>query len=153
VSGSTRRSPARRASPGSIQRVCSALPRFASESVDFVLTDPPYVHRYRSNDGRVIPNDRFKWLKPAFAELHRVLKPDSFCVCFYAWAHIDKFAVAFRQAGFRVVGHLTFPKRYTSGTRFLRYQHESAYLLAKGEPQPPCNPIGRTCSMRSPVSV
>jgi site-specific DNA-methyltransferase (adenine-specific) len=120
----------------------TALPQLPAQSVDFVLTDPPYVNHYLSRDGRTIPNDRFKWLKPAFAELHRVLKRDSFCVCFYGWAHIDKFAAAFREAGFRVVGHLTFPKRYTSSTRFLRYQHEGAYLLAKGNPQPPRNPIG-----------
>lgn len=63
-------------------------------------------------------------------------------MCFYGWAHIEKFAAAFRQAGFRVVGHLAFPKRYTSGTRFLRYQHEAAYLLAKGDPGPPRNPVG-----------
>jgi adenine-specific DNA-methyltransferase len=118
------------------------LPQVPATSVDLVLTDPPYVNRYRCNEGRIIPNDSFKWLKPAFAELYRVLKRDSFCICFYGWAHIDKFAAAYREAGFRVVGHLTFPKRYTSNTRFLRYQHESAYLLAKGEPPPPPHPIG-----------
>ena len=74
--------------------------------------------------------------------MYRILKCDSFCVCFYGWSHIDKFAVAFREAGFRFTGHLAFPKRYTSGTRFLRYQHECAYLLAKGEPRPPRHPIG-----------
>ena len=37
-----------------------------------------------------------------------------------------------REVGFRVVGHLTFIKRYASTERFLRYQHENAYLLAKG---------------------
>jgi DNA modification methylase len=32
----------------------AALPHLPSESVDFVLTDPPYVNRYRSRDGRTI---------------------------------------------------------------------------------------------------
>jgi len=118
------------------------LPQLPAASVDLVLTDPPYVNRYRCTDGRIIPNDSFKWLKPAFAELYRVLKRNGICICFYGWAHIDKFASAYREAGFRVVGHLVFPKRYTSNTRFLRYQHEAAYLLAKGNPQPPQNPIG-----------
>jgi adenine-specific DNA-methyltransferase len=49
---------------------------------------------------------------------------------------------AFRAAGFRIVGHLVFPKRYTSTTRHLRYQHECAYLLAKGYPKEPTYPIG-----------
>lgn len=37
------------------------------------------------------------------------------------------FLAAYRDAGFRVVGHLAFPKRCTSSTRFLRYQHECAH--------------------------
>lgn len=40
------------------------------------------------------------------------------------------------------MGHLVFPKRYTSTTRLLRYQHECAYLLAKGFPKEPVNVIG-----------
>lgn len=118
------------------------LPRLASGSVDLILTDPPYVKRYQSRDGRVIPNDNFTWLKPAFAELYRVLKPGRFAICFYGWAHIDKFANAFRQAGFRIVGHIVCPKRYSSGSGFFRYQHEAAYLLAKGNPQCPPYLIG-----------
>ena len=45
-------------------------------------------------------------------------------------------------AGFRIVGHFVFPKRYTSATRLLRYQHECAYLLAKGFPKEPAYVIG-----------
>ena len=32
---------------------------------------------------------------------------------------------------------MAFPKPYTSGKGFLAYQHEAAYLLAKGEPRQP----------------
>lgn len=113
------------------------LPALPEASVDFILTDPPYITRYRSRDGRTVPNDNNDaWLKPAYGELYRVLKPDSFAVSFYGWAHADRFLTAFRAAGFRVVGHFVFPKRYTSQTRHVRYQHESAYLLAKGNPTP-----------------
>jgi adenine-specific DNA-methyltransferase len=119
------------------------LPTLAPGSVGFVLTDPPYITNYTSRDGRKVANDNNdRWLKPAFAELHRVLAADSFCVSFYGWPHADKFLVAFRAAGFRVVGHLTFPKRYTSSTGFLRAQHENAYLLAKGRPKEPDYAIG-----------
>jgi len=82
------------------------------------------------------------WLFPAFAELHRVLAPNSFCISFYGWPHADRFLMAFRKAGFRPVGHLTFPKRYTSSRGFLRCQHENAYLLAKGRPKEPEYTIG-----------
>jgi adenine-specific DNA-methyltransferase len=74
--------------------------------------------------------------------MYRVLAPNSFCVSFYGWPQADRFMRAYRDAGFRVVGHLTFPKRYTSATKYLRYQHECAHLLAKGNPKPPAETIG-----------
>jgi adenine-specific DNA-methyltransferase len=119
------------------------LPTLAAGSVNFILTDPPYLVRYRSRDGRGVRNDdNDRWLKPAFAEMFRVLERDSFAVSFYGWPHADKFIAAYKAAGFRLVGHLMFPKRYTSATRYLRYQHETAHLLAKGWPQEPKATIG-----------
>jgi site-specific DNA-methyltransferase (adenine-specific) len=120
-----------------------ALPMLPDGSVDFILTDPPYITRYRSRDGRRVPNDdNDTWLMPAFAEMYRVLADNSFCVSFYGWPMADRFMQAYRAAGFRIVGHLMFPKTYASSTRFLRYQHESAHLLAKGNPAAPQKPIG-----------
>jgi len=120
-----------------------ALPHLPAQSVQFVLTDPPYLVSYQSRDGRTVPNDdNAAWLKPAFAEMYRVLARDSFCVSFYGWAQVDRFMSAWRSAGFRIVGHLVFPKRYTSVTKHVRYQHECAYLLAKGNPNKPRNPLG-----------
>ena len=49
---------------------------------------------------------------------------------------------AWRAVGFRIVGHLVFRKTYASSVRLLRYQHEMAYLLAKGSPKQPTCPIG-----------
>jgi adenine-specific DNA-methyltransferase len=123
--------------------------QMASASVDFILTDPPYLVNYRSRDGRALTNDvDGRWLKPAFAEAHRVLRPDRFCVCFYGWSKADKFIAAWREAGFQIVGHLVFRKSYASATRFLRYQHEQAYLLAKGAPRRPERPISDVLEMR-----
>jgi DNA modification methylase len=62
--------------------------------------------------------------------------PFSFCVSFYGWPH------AYRAAGFRVIGHFVFPKRYTSSEKYLRYQHECAYLLGKGHLKVPRTTIG-----------
>jgi DNA modification methylase len=111
-------------------------------SVDFVLTDPPYLAHYRSRDGRTIANDADgAWLRPAFREIFRVLRRYSFCVSFYGWHQADKFIAAWREASFRLAGHLTFTKQYASTERFLRYQHEIAYLLVKGSPSRPAQPI------------
>jgi len=118
------------------------MSRLEAESIDFILTDPPYITHYRSRDGRRVANDdNDRWLQPAFAEMFRILKPDAFCISFYGWNKIDLFMAAWRSSGFRVAGHIVFRKDYTSSVRFMRYQHEQAYLLAKGEPFPPAEPL------------
>lgn len=40
-----------------------------------------------------------------------------------------------------MVGHIIFRRSYSSSSRFLRYEHEGAYLLAKGNVTPPAKPI------------
>jgi DNA modification methylase len=57
------------------------------------------------------------------------------------WHVADKFIGAWRKAGFRIVGHVVFRKRYASSVRFLQGRHEQAYLLAKGDPKLPLAPI------------
>ena len=109
-----------------------------SESVDFVLTDPPYLVNYRARDNRRFANDdNDRWLVPAFAQVGRVLKRDRFAVCFYGWSKADRFITAWKAAGLQPVGHLVWTKNYHSQERFVRYSHESAYLLAKGNPPKP----------------
>lgn len=111
------------------------LPQLEASSVDFILTDPPYLVRYQSRDGRTVPNDdNDTWLKPAFEQMFRVLKRDCFAVSFYGWPTADKFLEAYRTAGFRVVAHLMFPKGYSSNSGYVRYEHECAHLLVKGTP-------------------
>lgn len=116
--------------------------RMDAASVDFILTDPPYICRYRDRLGRTVANDNnARWLEPAFAEMFRLLKPDSFCISFYGWHQADRFIGAWRAAGFRIVGHIVFPKTYPSSARFLEHRHEQAYLLAKGDPETPAEPL------------
>lgn len=112
-------------------------------SVDLIVTDPPYLVNYRDRDGRGYPNDdNDRWLEPAFAEAFRVLRPNRVCVSFYGWPRADRFLSAWRGVGFRPIAHLVFVKRYSSAVRFVRYQHEQAYVLAKGHPANPAEPIG-----------
>ena len=107
-------------------------------SVDFVLTDPPYLCRYRDRSGRTVANDdNDVWLRPAFAEIYRVMRQDSLCVSFYGWHAADAFIAAWRVAGFRIVGHLVFTKTYASSSRYTAARHECAYVLAKGNPHLP----------------
>ena len=113
-----------------------------AQSVDFILTDPPYLVNYRDRNGRTLQNDRDdNWLKPAMAAAYRVLKQDRLMVCFYGWPRADDFLDAWRSAGFHPVGHFVFRKSYTSSAKFMKCQHEQAYLLAKGRPPLPKNPL------------
>jgi site-specific DNA-methyltransferase (adenine-specific) len=110
--------------------------------VDFILTDPPYVVRYRDRRGRTVRNDdNTRWLGPAFRQMHRLLRDDSLCVSFYGWNHADAFLAAARDAGFSAAGHIVFRKPYASNARYLRYEHEQAFLLAKGNPPLPAHPL------------
>jgi site-specific DNA-methyltransferase (adenine-specific) len=119
------------------------LPTLPSASIGFILTDPPYLVNYRPRDGRSVAGDtNAAWLKPAFIEMYRVLQADGYCFTFYGWPHADRFMQAFRAAGFRPVGHFSFPKRYSSSVGHVRCQHECGYLLAKGNPGKPSNPLG-----------
>jgi adenine-specific DNA-methyltransferase len=121
----------------------NVLPTLPSASVSFILTDPPYLVSYKPRDGRTVAGDgNGAWLKPSFAEMYRLLKDDGFCFSFYGWPHADRFMEAFRAAGFRPVGHFSFPKRYTSSVGHVRCQHECGYLLAKGSPNKPQQPLG-----------
>jgi site-specific DNA-methyltransferase (adenine-specific) len=106
-------------------------------SVDLVVTDPPYITNYRDRNGRTVHNDdNASWLNEAFLQVYRLLKPDSFCVSFYGWPKAEKFLQVWKSVGLRPVGHLVWRKGYHSKERFVRYYHEQAYLLAKGEPKP-----------------
>ncbi len=109
-----------------------------ASSVDLILTDPPYLVSYRDRTGRSIQNDTNDvWLRPAMREAYRVLKQDRVAIMFYGWTKVDAFFAAWKDAGFRAIGHIVFRKTYASKARFLSYRHEQAYLLAKGNPPLP----------------
>jgi site-specific DNA-methyltransferase (adenine-specific) len=113
-----------------------------SESIGFVVTDPPYLVNYHPRDGRRCANDdNASWLLPAFQELYRVLKPDRFCVTFYGWPWIDQFMAAWKQCGFRPVSHLVWVKSHCSREGYTRSYHEVGFLLAKGKPRRPAQPL------------
>ncbi|WP_446741921.1 DNA methyltransferase [Silvibacterium acidisoli] len=119
-----------------------------ANSVDFILTDPPYLVNYRDRSGRTIQNDvKADWLKPAMQEAYRVLKPNRVAIMFYGWTKVDEFFAAWKEAGFQPVGHIVFRKTYSSKSRFLSYRHEQAFLLAKGRPPLPKQPVADVIDM------
>jgi adenine-specific DNA-methyltransferase len=124
---------------GDCVRVMRCMP---TQSVDLVVTDPPYLVSYRPRDGRRCFNDdNDAWLEPSFREMYRLLKPDAFCATFYGWPWIDRFMAAWQRAGFRPVSHLVWLKEYSSREGYTSSHHEVGYLLAKGHPPRPTKPI------------
>jgi len=123
---------------GDCQRLLTGLP---SESIDMVLTDPPYLvsHRGRwcSDWEPIKGDDDPSWLVPAFAEIWRTLKPNSLCLSFYGWPQADLFLTAWKLIGFRPVSQIVCVKDRIGLGHYSRSQHESAYLLAKGSPPKP----------------
>ena len=92
----------------------------------------------------IVGDDDASWVVPAFSEIWRVLKDDSFAVSFYGWPHADIFAGVFKAVGFRLVSHLALVKNVWGLGRFTRGQHEVAFLLAKGQPRVPEQPLSDT---------
>jgi adenine-specific DNA-methyltransferase len=110
--------------------------------VDLVVTDPPYLVDWQSNRREIkhelIQNDDSQdWLKPAFKAIYERMNDDSLCVSFYGWPEMDKFAIAWKEAGFKLKSHFVFIKNNIGLGWFTRGQHEQACLLAKGSPQKP----------------
>jgi DNA modification methylase len=126
-----------------IQGDCTkVLPQMPPESIDLVVTDPPYGVRYVDRRGRTVANDdNLTPVLAAFGDVYRVLKQNRFCISFYGWNHVDEFFRSWRAAGFYPVGHLVWRKSYASSRGFLESRHEQAYLLAKGRPTKPEKPI------------
>jgi site-specific DNA-methyltransferase (adenine-specific) len=123
-----------------------------SDSVDFALTDPPYIVSYKSRWGKnrgVIQGDSDgRWLAPVFSELWRILAPDSLCLSFYGWPHADAFMTVWKLVGFMPVSQIVFVKNVWGLGYFSRAQHDAAYLLAKGNPKKPANAISDVVDWR-----
>ena len=88
----------------------SVLRQMESESVDAVITDPPYGIDYHSKrTGASIKNDKspFIWfLYDAF----RVLKQGGTLICFTRWDVEQTFIDAMKLAGFRVKSEVIWDK-------------------------------------------
>ena len=52
------------------------LPKFEAETIDLVVTSPPYADQRKKTYGGVSPDEYVDWFLPISAELYRVLKPE-----------------------------------------------------------------------------
>lgn len=120
----------------------NVLKKMPAGSVDLVVTDPPYLVNYRDRDGRSLQNDtNANGVMPVFAPMARAMKPNSYAVCFAGWSALPQFTAAWETAGLRIVSQIIWHKRYASRKGFTEYRHESAFVLAKGNPAKPAHPL------------
>jgi len=74
------RSAVRSASPASDLRILEGdcairLRELATDSVDLIVTSPPYADQRRNTYGGIHPDRYVEWFMPIAGQLHRVLKP------------------------------------------------------------------------------
>jgi len=90
------------------------LTTFPEQSVDLVVTDPPYLVNYRDRTGRSLANDTNPdAVLPVFAPLARVMKQDSYAICFAGWSALPQFSTTGEAAGLRIVSQIIWPVSYT----------------------------------------
>lgn len=124
---------------GNAAQILQQLPQ---GSIDLVVTDPPYLVNYQDRSGRRLQNDdNPDGVMPVFAPMARAMKQDSYAICFAGWSALPQFTAAWEAAGLRIVSQIVWQKRYASRRGFTEYRHESAYVLAKGRPAQPKQPL------------
>lgn len=72
------------------------LQKIPSESVDLVVTDPPYGMSFQSNFRqkqyeRIENDDSLEWLDGFFDECHRTMKANTHIYSFCSFHHVDRF--------------------------------------------------------------
>lgn len=114
----------------------------AEGAIDLVVTDPPYLVNYRDRSGRSLQNDNNPdGVLPVFEPMARAMKTNSYAICFAGWSALPQFSAAWEAAGLRIVSQIVWEKQYASRQGYTQYRHESAYVLAKGNPARPAYPL------------
>lgn len=135
---------------GDARRFLAGLP---SESVDLVVTDPPY----RFARGATYFRDWFADLPDAvwpavLGELHRVLRPDRHAYVFCDRRTHPLFAAAAAAAGFRVHDPLIWDKdRLGLGSGAWRSSYELILFLEKGRRAGNHRTLGNVLRARAPA--
>lgn len=115
--------------------------KIAAESVDCILTDPPYGISFQSNrskDGpvhRKIKNDNlpFIWFLP---EAYRVMKEGSSLVVFCRWDTQEQFRLGIECAGFEIKNQLVWNRMWHGMgdlTGNFAPAHDVAWFATKGK--------------------
>jgi DNA modification methylase len=110
----------------------SILPQLPAESVDLLLTDPPYGMRYRSRTGSrpIVGDADLSWFRAFIREAYRVLRPNTHAYIFCNEHGLATFRAEMAAAGFKVKRLLVWVKdQHTAGDLGGDYANRTEYLL------------------------
>lgn len=122
----------------------AGMRQLADESVDLIVTDPPYLMNYKSGRrkdkghrfNRPIEGDKeFQLIHDYILECYRVLKPNSAAYVFCNQNHVDYFMQEARAAGFNIKNLIVWDKmNHTVGDLQASFgrRYEFVLLLNKG---------------------
>lgn len=117
------------------------MTRIPDNAIDFILTDPPYLVGFRDRSGRTIAGDKTdEWLQPACNEMYRVLKRRADGELLRLEPRRSLYG-RLEKCGIQRCWSPGLHQNYTSKAAYVGYRHECAYILAKGRPRLPQNPL------------
>ena len=78
------------------------MKKMNNESVDLILTDPPYgidfqSHRRKDVYKKIQNDTSLEWLDTFFKDANRIMKTNTAIYVFCSWHNIDKFKIAFEK--------------------------------------------------------
>lgn len=124
----------------------NVLAELPADSIDLVVTDPPYLVNYLDRDGRQLLNDNNPdGVLPVFEPLVKALKQNAFIISFCGWSAMPQFTQTWDRLGLKIVSQIVWKKSYISRSGYTNYAHETAYVLTKGNPEKPQDPL---CSVQ-----
>lgn len=124
------------------------LKSLPSNSIDSVITDPPYNINLKPQRGLTdsIQNDDMSeeeftsFLENVFTEINRVLKEDSFLIIFTGWSTIPLFRNVLDKL-FTLKSMPIWVKNNFGIGYYTRPQYEPCFLYLKGSPKPLEKPV------------
>lgn len=120
---------------GDCLEILKAIP---DDSIDLIVTDPPYLINYKScwcNSKPILGDNEYDLIEKAVKEMYRVLKPDSAAYVFCSPKRIDYFIRYCQEAGFVIKNSIIWVKNnWSAGDLKASYgqQYEIILLLNKG---------------------
>ncbi len=117
------------------------------DSVDLIVTDPPYNLNYGGTTSRRTKKPRFgqfandhltireyyRFTRSWLEEAYRVLKPERHLYVFIDWRMYSYLFIWLQRVGFKIKNLVVWDKKYFGMGNYYRYQHELIIFAWKGK--------------------